>query len=208
VTDPLPPDTTPPEDDDVDDVELRLSWEVPEIIGVAVVAVVGLLAAGGLGTGIARSVEFAPPNGYSFPGASLETWNAVQFGAQWASPLIAALLLGVLGLCWWQLQAWSEVIESPDSDDDVAEATGHMRRARRMARWTAAALLLTGAGSIAGFAAAVGANVGEPGGVWSIEIYAGAYLLAVLVLLAAAVVVRRHLGLRYGAAVADDRSAG
>lgn len=201
MTDHSLPDAPPPVGDDPGPPP---SWEVPEIIGVAVVTIVGILAAGGLGTGIARSIEFAQPNG--FPGSSLETWNAVQFGSEWASPLIAALLLGVLGLCWWQLQAWSEIIESPDADDDVAEAAGHMRRARRMVRWTGAALVLTAAGSIAGCAAAIGAVVGEPGAEWSVEIYADADLLAVLVLLAAAVFVGRHLGLRYGAAAPDDRS--
>jgi len=202
VTSPLPPDMSPPADDDSD---LPPSWEVPEIIGVAVVGVVAILAAGGLGTGIARSTEFAPPSG--FPGSSLEVWNAVQFGSEWASPLTAALLLGVLGLCWWQLQAWSEVIESPDPDDDVAAAAMHMHRARRMARGTGAALLLTAAGSIASFAAAIGANAGQPVGQWSLDIYAGAYLLGVVVLLVAALSVSRHLGLRYGpAATADDRS--
>jgi hypothetical protein len=101
-------------------------------------------------------------------------------------------VLGVLGLCWWQVDAWLEVTETPgNDDDDESEARGHMRRAHLIARWAMVALAVTAAGSIAGFVAEVGTNAGQ--GFWTIDIYGGGSLLAVLVLLSAAVAVNRRI---------------
>jgi len=172
--------------------EPRLDWEVPEIVAVAVLVTVAVLAVGGLATGIARSVTFQSPYTGFF-----SIWNAVQFGAQWAGPLIALAVLGVLGVCWWQLQAWAEVIEMPDnSDDDLPEALGHMHRARLMISWAVGALGVTAAGSVAGFAAQVGQQ-GRIGLAWPPDLISGAGMLAVLVVVSTGVLVGRQLNHRY-----------
>jgi hypothetical protein len=172
-----------------------LSWEVPEIAGISLLAVTALLASGGLATGIARSVTLpsAP-----FASSSQLTWNAVQFGAQWASPVIAVFLLGVLGLCWYQLQVWSELLDTPGSegDEEVSDAHGHIERAGRMARWAVMALGVTAAGSLAGFVAEVGANAGQSASIVVTDIYAGASMLAVFLLLAAGFWVDRQVASR------------
>jgi hypothetical protein len=101
-------------------------------------------------------------------------------------------VLGVLGLCWWQVDAWLEVTETPGTDsDDELEARGHLHRAHLIARWATLTLVVTAAGSIAGFAAEVGTNAGQR--FWTIDIYGGASLLAVLVLLGAAIPINRKI---------------
>ncbi len=186
-------DQSVPEDplDDGYPSEPPLAWEVPEIFGAAVLACVSVLAVGGLATGIARAITESASN---FPPGlgSQEVWNAIQFGSQWAGPLLAIVVLGVLGLCWWQVDAWLEVTETPGhDDDDESEARGHMHRAHLIARWAMVTLAVTAAGSIAGFVAEVGTNAGQR--IWTIDIYGGGSLLAVLVLLGAAVPVNRKI---------------
>jgi len=187
VTEPSEPDESL---DEAEQSEASLAWEVPEIVGVAGLSTVALLAVGGLATGIARAVT---ETGSSFPPGlfSQEVWNAITFGSQWAGPVVAIIVLAVFVLCWWQMQAWAEATDGPADDDDLADARGHIGRANLMARWAMAALVLTAAGSIAGFIAEVGLNTGQP--YWTIDLYTGASLLAVLVLLGTAVVVNQRL---------------
>src|SRR5580698_7112862 len=140
-------DQSPPEDSLDDDYSSQppLAWEVPEIFGAAVLASVSVLAVGGLATGIARAITEAASN---FPPGlgSQQVWNAIQFGAEWAGPLLATVVLGVLGLCWWQVSAWMEVTETPGHDEnDESEARGHMHRAHLIARWAMVALAVTAA---------------------------------------------------------------
>lgn len=184
-------DQSVPQDSLDDDYSSKtpLTWEVPEIFGAAVLASVSVLGVGGLATGIARAITEAASN---FPPGlgSQEVWNAIAFGSEWAGPLLAIVVLGVLGLCWWQVDAWLEVTETLGSDDDESEeARGHMHRAHLIARWAMTTLAVTAAGSIAGFVAEVGTNTGQS--LWTIDIYGGGSLLAVLVLLSAAVPVYR-----------------
>jgi hypothetical protein len=173
---------------------------VPEVAAVAILVSVALLATGGCVTGIAR---FVTTTGAAFPGVDTQlTWNAVIFGAQWASPVVAVLLLAVIGLCWWQLQAWAELIEAPDPDDDLADALRHIRRALLIARWALVGVALTAVGAIALFAAQVATSSGLPDGDWTVEIAATGSFLAAVALLAAAVWAGRRLGRLSGPAVA------
>jgi hypothetical protein len=165
---------------------------MPEVAAVAILVSVAVLAAGGCVAGIAR---FVTTTGAAGPGADTQlTWNAVTFGAQWASPVVAVLLLAVIGLCWWQLQAWTELIESPDPDDDLADAIRHIRRARLIARWALVGVAGTAVGAIALFAAQVATSTGLPDGDWTVEIAAAAGFLAVVALLAATLWAGRRLG--------------
>lgn len=163
---------------DVDADEPRVDWEVPEVAAAAVVVAVGLLVLGGLATGIAAAAGapglLGPGSGAAVAGTS------IQDGAEWAGPLLAMVLLGVVGLCWWQVDRWSG---APD-DVDAAEVAGHVLRSQRIARWATGALVLTLAGSIAHFAGYLLANttVGNHSSfVWSHDIYEAASVLAVAV---------------------------
>jgi hypothetical protein len=167
----------------------RLAWEVIEIVGACVLVTIAILAAGAVAAGIGQSVDTSPF-------LTTTVWDAIEVSSLWASPVVALLLLGVLGLCWWQLEAWSEVMDGPD-EEDVADGLGHTRRARMMAVWTVVALILTGVGSVAGFAARLGSDIGGDT-VWTIDVAAGASMIAVLVVLASAGLVGRQLSRQYG----------
>ena len=146
---------------------------------VVILVAVGLLVLGGLATGVAAAVgapgSFGPGAGLTIAGSSIET------GAEWADPLLAIVLLGVLGLCWWQVDGWSEATD----DIDLSEVTGHIRRGRRIAWWVQGALIVTLAGSTALFAGLLLINSSQGNQsalVWSRDIYGAASVLAVAVI--------------------------
>jgi hypothetical protein len=170
-------DELPPEESDRD---ARLEWEVPEIVAGTILVSVAILPIGGLATGIARDVA---TYGQVFPSGlfNQQVWSAVSLGAEWASPFVALILLGVVALCWWQWQGWSEVIEDPERVDEASEALGHLRRAQRTAMWARVVLIVTALGAIAAFVAQVGVTSGFQA---SLDIFDGVETLAVFVLLA------------------------
>ena len=106
----------------------------------------GLLAVGGLVAGIVASVgtDFAPAGaGTQITGVSIIN------GAAWANALFAVALLGVVGVGWWQAQAWDEARGREDDPADEGEALGHIDRAHKICVWGVAALAVTLAGSVA-----------------------------------------------------------
>jgi len=167
------------------------AWEAAEILGAAVLGGVGILAMGGLAVGIARIAVIQEPFANS-----QYSWNAIEFGAEWANFVVAVIVLGVLGLCWWQLQAWTAVVEDPEEAGQLPDALGHIRRAGQLTRWAEVALGLTLLGSVAGFAASVG--TGGTTQLWVLDLIAGAQMLAVIVIFVAGIVVGRQLGRGYG----------
>jgi hypothetical protein len=179
MTSPYGLDELPPEESDPNP---RLEWEVPEIVGATILVSIAILAIGGLVTGIARDIA---TTGGALPigSGNQQVWYAVQIGAEWASPVVALILMGVVGLCWWQWQGWSEVIEDPDRIEELSEALGHLRRAQRTAMWTRVVLVVTALGSIAVFVAQLGVYSGSDA---TLDILPGVETLAVFVLLAGA----------------------
>lgn len=129
-----------------DEPDARVDWEVPEVGGVVIVAAVGLLVLGGLVTGIAAAA--GAPTTFGPGSGNVELGSSVQSGAAWADPVLAMVLLGVLGACWWWAGTWSNAPGEPGARErDVAEV--HVERARMLARSAVAALVVTLAGSLA-----------------------------------------------------------
>jgi hypothetical protein len=115
-----------------------------------------------------------------FQCSSLLPGAAINFGATWAEPLLAVALLGVVGLSWWQIEAWGEMGEGEIHDTDDPEALGHIERARRIGLAAEVALIVTLAGSVADL---VGPVIEIPwGGArnWARYIISGASVLGVL----------------------------
>jgi len=160
---------------------------------VAVLVAFFVIALGGLATGIDVSSSQQAP----YLGDPMENiWNAIQFGASWAEPLLAIVLVGVVGLCWWQVEAWSEEIEEARPEGVVA--VGHVRRARRISRWAVGGLIVMTMGAIAGFVAMIGFDVpSHPGRLaWSRVIGVGADTVATVVVVLMGLVVFNRLNRR------------
>ena len=168
----------PPESEDPAH-ERRLAFEVPEVAAGAILVAFFAIVIGGLATGVIASTA---------PQAPLDplqnAWNAVQFGTTWAEPLLAVALLGVIGLCWWQTQGWSEVLDTQSDDDQLSEAVGHLRRARQIALWGLGSLAVIDIGAVVGLVALIAFNVSSHSDrlVWARVIGNGADLMAVLVI--------------------------
>ena len=163
------------------------AWEAPEIAAVAILVAFFAVVIGSLATAIDVSVS---EQGFIDP--TMNIWDAIQFGTTWAEPLLAIILLGVAGLCWWQVETWSE--ESGSQTQDSSTALGHVRRARQISFWTLGGLIVTTVGAVAGIVALIGFNVSaHPGQVaWSRVIGAGAGVIAdVVVSVAGGLVIKR-----------------
>jgi len=162
----------------------NLRWELPEIFAVAVVVSVGLLALGGLATGIARLWQ-------QIEGPVSAAWYAVQFGAEWAGFLLVGLVLGALTLCWWQGESWGTVMgDAEEADWSLSEARGHLRRTRVIVRWCVGALGVIALGAVAGFAGDIG---GALPGAWPLQLLQGTQTLVALVLVGAGLFVGLRL---------------
>ncbi len=167
-----------------------VAWELPEIFVIVVAVSVALLALGGLGTGIAISVTTG------FLGTTQGVWNAIQFGGQWANVYLAAILLGALGLSWWQVHRWTGAANVSANERDTSADLEHIRRAQRMTGWVEAALALNAAGAIAEFIGQVG-SYGSGRDLWSYDIGGGSEMLAVLVIAATGILASRRFQHRY-----------
>jgi hypothetical protein len=165
------------------------AWEVPEIVAVAVLIAFFATVIGALATGIDVSMATSPP----FFDPMESVWNSIQFGTTWAEPVLAIILLGVVGLCWWRVAAWSEV-RGADANNH-STALGHIQRARRISLWALSSLIITAVGAIAGIIALIGFNIpSHPGRiVWSRVFGAAAGVLADIVIVVAGALVLKRL---------------
>jgi len=174
----------------------RPAWEFPEIGAVVILTGVALLAVGGLATGIAHS--FAAPSTFP-PGFDRQfVGDSVQLGSTWASFVLAAVLLGLMGVCWWNLNEWELDVDQVQSPDDVAETQGHLRRGCAIIVATQVTLVLMSAAAIA---ALVGAILSYQSGsgvtLWSTYFDTAAGTLAVLIVAATGVLLGRRLVSQY-----------
>jgi len=179
------------EEDDGDVREPRVDWDVPEVGAAVILVAVGLLVLGGLATGIAAASGGTQPLGTGVEG------SFIQLGALWAEPLLAIVLLGVLGLSWWRVDVWS----GAPSETALAEVRGHIRRGQHIALWVNGALVLTLAGSMSTFAGLIltdsqTRNLSSL--IWSRDIYQAAGVVAVAVILSGGMWVRHAFAERPG----------
>ena len=162
-----------------------LPWEVPEIAAVGILVAFSMIVVGGVATGTDVSTGRQQP----FVDQLENIWNAIEFGSSWAGPALAIVLLAVVGLCWWQVEAWSA--ESPTTPAEPSRAYDYIRRAQKISLWALASLVITVVGAMAGCVALVASNIpAHPGRVgWSRVIGVGAGLAAVIAVAAAGLLV-------------------
>jgi hypothetical protein len=179
----------PPESEDPTH-QPRLAFEVPEVAAGAILVAFYAIVVGGLASGIIACT--AP----QVPLDQLQNaWNAITFGTSWAEPLLAVALLGAVGLCWWQTQGWSEVLDTETDDDEISEAVGHLRRARQIALWGLGGLVVIDIGAAVGLVAVIALNVSSHSDrlVWARVVGSGADLVAVLVISAGGIAAASRL---------------
>jgi hypothetical protein len=171
-------------------------WEFPEVAAVVVLAAVGVLAVGGIAAGIVesqRNLGTSAPPGFDrqLLGGSLVA------GSSWASLVVGIVLLGLVGLCWWNVGQWEPDGDDVDPESDDVEALGHIGRCRAITVWIQVVLGVTALAAVADF---VGGVIEHFDGVdWAPNVDAGANMLAVLAVAGTGVVLGRRLTNRYAA---------
>jgi hypothetical protein len=126
--------------------------------------------------------------------------TAIQAGAEWADPLLAAILLGVLGVCWWHSQAWDQATEAGEGEARSLAAARHVDRARLIGAWTQAALVVTVLGAVSLLLGVLVENSNQPNLpsiVWSRDAYVAASSLAVVAISVAGIWAGRRLRDRF-----------
>ena len=181
-------------------------WEFPELAAVVILASVGALALGGLATGIAESLQgpSGAPSGFD----RQVVGYSITFGTLWASFVLAAILLGLMGVCWWHLGEWEQESEVDQTPQERAEALGHASRTLNIVIWVQAALVLVAAGAISGLVGAILSTIGSGGTpAWAPDLNVEANTLAVLAMAATGVLFGRRLTSRPAFDLAADDSA-
>lgn len=158
---------------------IRTRWAPTELAVAGLLVAFGFVILGGLAIGIALAATQQGGPAFS---ETLAIGGYLQFGAEWAVPLFAAVLLAVLGTCAWQASAWWEAAERDTTDD--REITDHIVRWGTLALGAEGELVLTTIGSVAFFVGAVLANrgLGAATNQWVRDIPSAASLLAILTL--------------------------
>jgi hypothetical protein len=129
-------------DDDAaatDSGEVRLRWEAPELVVVAILVATAILIVAGVVAGFVIGTSTEQPGTGSL--VALATQYATE---TWAGVVTAVLMLGSLGVCWWQQGVRLDTAESAPN-----EARAGIARARRLAVLAMTGLLLAILGSVA-----------------------------------------------------------
>jgi hypothetical protein len=144
-------DTTKPSSDSVASELPDAAWELPELAVVAILVSIGLLALAGAMQGIFL-------NGRLLGFRSDELWVGVEYAARWVNATTAAVLLGALGICWWQYGQWTT---ASHRSDDVA-VVAHVRRLKTLTWWLRIAFVLVVVASVAVAVASIVVSTWQP----------------------------------------------
>jgi len=169
------------------------TWDVPEIATTAVLVGIAVVIAGGVAAGVAvGAAAIGTP-----PGTAQTIGEDLQFAAQWADILVAVVLLATAGLCWWQVESWVDAVVGGEVEGEAHWGLGHLQRVRALTLGTQIELVLTGIGALASFIGAVLFDASVPSGsdAWTRDIFPGANLVAVLVIVTVGVLITRNTGL-------------
>ncbi len=172
----------------LEELDGRLGWSVPEVAASAVLLVVGLLAAGGLATGIVTVAGDTSTLGLT---TRQVAGSAIGTAASWANPLLAVALIGVLGVAWVQARSSAIGVDGSDSSKQRQGAT-RTWRAWQLRRWALVGLLVTSAGSVAELVGALIMLTAPPGaGIpsfeWAHDILLGAGAITTLMVASAGI---------------------
>jgi hypothetical protein len=166
---------------------IQASWEIQEIVAAALLLVIAVLAGAGMASAIIGGTSRV--DGF----ANGESVTQVLFEAtQWAGVFATFLILCALGLVWWQVDGWADVLEDLDEGEDRDRAAGgeeseaddamrHIGRNRTLSTWAAVSLLVT---SMAVVGAMVGLGLEASPFPWQQWVSFGGQLVGALILAA------------------------
>jgi small-conductance mechanosensitive channel len=107
---------------------MRVSWDLAEIMGYALVAILVIFLVTCVAAAATRGSLLGPGLGNGVLGFAnrIDLGESLEQASEWASPQFAALFIfGSLGMVWWQIETWS-----PDEGETPAsEASVHLARA-------------------------------------------------------------------------------
>ncbi len=150
-----------PEDDGTEDgttdagrAKERTPWEIQEIVAVALLGAIAVVAVTGVASGIISNTVHV---GHLF---SEPAGQALIESTQWAGLLTAFVLLCALALVWWQVDGWTDALDDLADDGsrssgegdavaDIDEARRHVRRNRSLTTWAGVLLVITAVAAVA-----------------------------------------------------------
>lgn len=150
ITDARWPEEDPAEGDDAEPE--RVGWDALELLALAGACVCSLIIVG-------YSVS-AVLLGHQLPGMTGAAVASTMLNATAWSNYVAALLIVVVGLTWWEAHRWSGALEAePIGEDlvdvesdvdvlDIGPAGTHLRRLRPLASWVSLLLTVTVAAGV------------------------------------------------------------
>jgi len=106
----------------------RVSWDLAEIMGYALVVILVIFLSVCVAAASTRGSQLGPDTGNGVLGFAnrFDLGEVLEQASAWASPQFATLFIfGSLGMVWWQIETWS-----PDEGEMLAsEASAHLARA-------------------------------------------------------------------------------
>ena len=148
----------------------RLPWETAEIVGGGLLGAASTIAVLSVVSGIS----------YAFTNATQPTspfGNAVQVGPTiaevtqrstlWATPVVALLVIGAIGIAWWQVESWSSFVAEDEeaTDDEMTSAFRHLLRAKVLVTSALAAAAVVAAAVVALVVSTIVVFLGGPGNI-------------------------------------------
>ena len=148
----------------------RLPWEIAEMVGAGLLGAAGTIAVLSIVSGVA----------YAFTNTTQPTspfGNAVQVGPTiaevtqrstlWATPVMALLVIGAIGVAWWQVESWSSFVAEDEeaTDDEMTSAFRHLLRAKVLVTSALAAAAVVAAAVVALVVSTIVVFLGGPGNI-------------------------------------------
>ena len=163
---------------------IRSPWEVQEWAALALLSAIAIVVIAGVSSGVVGDT------GLNQTSASVS--EVLLDATRWAGFEVPFLVVAALGLIWWQVDGWAEVLDDDVGDDDqdepdversIEEAVDHIGRNKALATWAGVSLLVTSM-------AAIGLMVGivleqsppSPSMNWEQWLSGGGNLLSTLIL--------------------------
>ena len=188
---------------------VRASWEIQEIVAATFLLVVAVFAV----TGVASGIIGDTTQGNGFGGQTVA--QVLVESTQWAGVFTPFLILCALGLVWWQMDGWADVLQGLDvnsaaRDDagdvydasDADDAVRHISRNRALATWAGVSLLVSAMANVGAMVGIGLENNPFPEQWWTSF---GGQVLGALILVAVGIVAVVHIRGRCTAALAIDR---